>query len=571
MNLTNKIVCCALCIAAVAFSSCTRKAVPDPERHHVTSKTELYRFLDTLEREYERACMMRGREEWDRATGTNPSRPDSSGTMFKNIFDDTAAAAILTEWRAQSSSLADKPLARRLELWHRCFMGGRIETDPAINRLRDSVQRAVSCWTIQAGTAVVPLTRLSSALQSEKKQTVRKSIWEAQASLSGAIRPQLIRLIKAQNAAAQKAGFPNYISLFLYLRSIDEEWLLKTLTMIEEQTRGPVEEFVTAERKKLRFKKMGPWDIDFALRDNSSLPERFFPNDSVIATIQSFDSLIGFRTDTLPIHAAVMNIPNDGISVPVRIPADIMLAVSGNDGYETYAAAAREYGRALKHALTRVEYPIQKGYPWIPGARCPAFDDGLAKMHGAFTADSLWLMTYTKLKTRQVQHFLAGRQTPALLHLRMKLKDFALGYELYKNPDQDPGPPEYNLFRKFLVLETDSTDTTAADLWTAVNTGQIVNAIISDMASAQLQEALTSKFGEQKLQDSTIGAWITSHLYSMGETLEWAERMRNATGKSLEPGAYLRSLGIEPMHLITRESDETTPRENSDTIDRRNK
>jgi hypothetical protein len=71
------------------------------------------------------------------------------------------------------------------------------------------------------------------------------------------------------------------------------------------------------------------------------------------------------------------------------------------------------------------------------------------------------------------------------------------------------------------------------------------------MTATQLQEALSNKFGEEKISDPGVAAWMIDHLYAGGETLEWTERIRNATGKNLETGAYLRKLGIETSHLVT--------------------
>ena len=73
------------------------------------------------------------------------------------------------------------------------------------------------------------------------------------------------------------------------------------------------------------------------------------------------------------------------------------------------------------------------------------------------------------------------------------------------------------------------------------------------MTATQLQEALTNKFGEEKISNPSVAAWMIDHLYVGGETLEWTERIRNATGKGLETGAYLRKLGIETTHIITRQ------------------
>ena len=73
------------------------------------------------------------------------------------------------------------------------------------------------------------------------------------------------------------------------------------------------------------------------------------------------------------------------------------------------------------------------------------------------------------------------------------------------------------------------------------------------MIATQLQEALSDKFGDEKISDPGVAQWMIEHLYAGGETQEWTERIRNATGKSLETGAYLRKLGIELTRLITKE------------------
>ena len=48
---------------------------------------------------------------------------------------------------------------------------------------------------------------------------------------------------------------------------------------------------------------------------------------------------------------------------------------------------------------------------------------------------------------------------------------------------------------------------------------------------------------------------MNSHLYETGESTEWTERIRNATGKSLETGPYLRKLGIEQSRNLTTEEE----------------
>ena len=92
----------------------------------------------------------------------------------------------------------------------------------------------------------------------------------------------------------------------------------------------------------------------------------------------------------------------------------------------------------------------------------------------------------------------------------------------------------------------------AASIWYASYPCYYQNYILAAMTATQLQEALTNKFGDEKISDPEVAPWMIEHLYAGGETIEWTERIRNATGKNLETGAYLRKLGIETAPIITR-------------------
>jgi hypothetical protein len=48
---------------------------------------------------------------------------------------------------------------------------------------------------------------------------------------------------------------------------------------------------------------------------------------------------------------------------------------------------------------------------------------------------------------------------------------------------------------------------------------------------------------------------MVQHLYRDGESVEWTERIRRATGKSLETGAYLRKLSIDPRRSSEEETE----------------
>lgn len=549
----TRTVCAIIFLAmGIHLSSC-KTDPPRPAPPKVSSKDELIVYLDSLERRYEAACKEMGIANWNSYSKESPYNLDSAKAGLARVFLDSASRSIIEEWRSKANSLADKPLTRRLNLWHRCFIGGSIYADPEIAARENALQERITNFKFAHKGSPITRAGVSNTLRQEKKQKERRSLWRVTSQLSATTTGDLHKLIALRNEKARSFGFANYYSLALHLQAIDEPWLMKTLDLLEEKTREPFQKFILASKKKLRIKEMGPWDFDYALREGASLPGKYFPSDSVFAILHRFEKGIGFKVDSLPIKEVVMDIPYGGLSLAITIPTDSRFLVNPTKGKGFYSTAFHEYGHSLKAVQTNVPHAILKGYEWIPGAQCAAFEEGVADLHGEFTDDSLWLSTFTKAKPKEIEHYLESRGIPALYRLRRLLKDFAIEYELYKDPSQNAAALEREAFRKYLLVELDSTEAHqyAASIWYTSYPCYYQNYILAGMIATQLHEALSDKFGRRKSVDSTVAPWMINHLYASGESLEWTERIRNATGKSLETGAFLRKLRVDSLQSIT--------------------
>lgn len=539
----------------LALAACCLHLSCDRKEPTVTTKDELIGYLDTLEQRYEGACREIGLANWNSYAKEAPYDLDGAKASLSEIFLDTTAWYTIEEWRAKSGSLADDLLARRLELWRRSFLGGMIYSYPDIAKLENDLQQRITNFTLTIDGAPVTRAKINNLLRREKRQNNRKRLWSVTSLLSALTYDDLIRLIKMRNEKAVSLGFPHYYALALHLQAIDEGWLLGTLRSLEEHTRGPYEKALSVFTKKLRVKTIGPWDFDFALRESASLPDKYFPSNTVFDVIHRFQSDIGFHVDSLPIREVVRDIPYGGLSLAIHIPTDSRFLVNPTEGKGFFGVAFHEYGHSLKAVHTNVAYPILKGYEWIPGAQCAAYEEGVADLHAEFTDDSLWLALFTKAKPRELKRYVEARGIPALFRLRRLLKDFFIEYELYRNPGQDPVILERTMYKKYLLvdLEEDHQHQSGSSIWYTSYPCYFQNYILAAMIATQLQEALTDKFGDGKVKNPATARWIIDHLYAGGETLEWTDRIRNATGKSLETGAYLRKMGIVPSRYGTHD------------------
>jgi hypothetical protein len=549
-----------LIAAALFLGSCGKTQVPaetPKAQKDISVKDELFVFLDSLEIEYEKACIATGTANWNSYSGEAPYDLDSAKARFARIFLDSTARATVEEWRRKSGSLADQALARRLDMWHRCFIGGAIYADPGIAKLENQLQALITGFKFKHQGAPITRAQVNNRLRTEKDQKVRHSLWAVNAQLSGAAAAKLVELVKLRNAKAAEYGFTNYYSLSLQLQAIDEEWLVKTLNALEAQTRDALRGFIDNSTGEMRLRKFGPWDFDVSLKAAASIPDEYFPADSVFGVIHRFERAIGFEVDSLPIREVVRDIPYGGLSLAIRIPDDSRFLVNPTRGKGFYATAFHEYGHSLKAVHTAATLPILKGYEWVPGAQCAAYEEGVAELHAEFTEDTAWLGAYSEAPAKVLREYLAGRNLPSLYRLRRLMKDFFFEYEMYKDPDQDLALLEKAMFEKYLLVTPGEKDrhTFASSIWYTSYPCYYQNYILSAMIATQLQEALSDKFGRNKFSDPGVAAWMVQHLYRDGESVEWTERIRRATGKSLETGAYLRKLSIDPRRSSEEEAE----------------
>jgi peptidyl-dipeptidase A len=527
-------------VAMSVILSCSNK------KERVGTKDELVKYLDTLEQKYEYACVQTGIANWNMYSREGKSELDTAKNLFSKIFIDTLNKKIIEEWRGKSASLADKMLERRLEMWYRCFLGGSVYADEQIAELENKLQRKITNYKLYYDGNRITQAEIRNEIRKEPDQKKRKKLWLTVGQLSEAVKEDLVALVKLRNEKAKSLGFYNYYSLSLFLQTIKEDWLLETLTRLDESTREKFQESIESAKKKLKIKTFNAWDYNIALEKWSSIPDNYFPKDSVFNVLHRFHRGIGFNVDSLPIREKIQDIPFGGLNIGVKIPGDSRFLLNPIKGKAFYNVTFHEYGHALQITHTKVDFPVLKGYEWIPGASCAAYSEGVAAIQAEFVNDAEWLSAYTPASQDEIDKYIATRTFSDIYSLRNRLKDFYFEYEMYKNPDQDLDSLERALFQKYLLVELDENVPSryASSMLYVSYPCYYQNYILSDMIAAQVFEVVVSKFGEERLTNPDVSKWITSHLYTNGEVEEWQDRIINATGKSLETGAYLRKLKI---------------------------
>lgn len=536
-------------LSAIFILSCSREIKP-----RVESKDGLYLFLDTLEQRYEVACSKMELARWNAVTKEAPPDFISAREMLAQIFLDTSVRNIISEWRGRSGSLADKPLARRLELWHRAFIGGSIEYDDEIISAKINLVQKYSRIKIDVSGEELSGEEILGLLQTEKKSKKRKVYWQAYIQANSKYFDEYRKTVQLLNTKALAKGFPNYYSLVLYLNGIDEGKLLNTFEILKEIVSPPKEKPPSnSKRKHKSTKTNAPWDVEYYSQMAKQLPEKYFRADSLIATMNRYFDSTGFSPDSIRILSRAKNNQITDDCFRVAIPKDIRITFPLLSGQQNYANVFAIYAYGSKAAFTRVDFPILKSYTIVPGTFSPVYDDGIARMMHDLLFDSLWLRTFTKVKEKELRQFYSKRNEPQVVKLIQEMKNFETEYEFFKNPILNTDSLERSMIEKYYDIRIDSGTSTPFEInpMFVAKPGTFYKTIVTKLIAAQLEEALFNKFGARKHTDSLVAVWMIDHLFSSGEKIEWQERMRNATGKSVDPGPFLRKIGIEHSTLLS--------------------
>jgi hypothetical protein len=531
----------AIILLAVLFllPSCRKE-----EKFVVSSKNELYIFLDTLELRYEKAYSSVQLALLHQAGLSDSAVTDSGWSEAAKIFLDTSVYNTILKWHNRSGSLADEELGRRLNLWYRTCLGGRIFFDPAINPLREKLYNNYK-QNLKISES------LTASLKKEKNQSRRKEIYNRITHQQSELIPEYIKLVKLYNKKVKELGFPNYYSFLLYLDDVNEMWLLQTIKNLEKHSRAVFYSMLDAAKKKYKTPKPGPWDLNQIYGSYPELSARYFSADSFLDNIRQFTASIGVPIESLSIKIIKKKSISSRCFV-ISIPDDIQLTIGNQSGMEPFQECLHALGEAFRAATIEVKYPILKGYNFIPGAVPASFHEGVTNVFQEFLDDSSRLAKIHGIREKHLRDYLTSRSASDLYNMRLLIKEFFVEYELYKDPDQDLDTLASVAYNKYLSdTSADNIDLRfAPTLQEICFNGTYHTTILRDLISAQLYEALLNKFGSDSTFKPETAAWLINSINRNGELLEWDDRIRSATGKSVEPGAFLRKLRLEHTNLL---------------------
>ncbi|OFX22752.1 MAG: hypothetical protein A2041_03650 [Bacteroidetes bacterium GWA2_31_9b] len=476
-------------------------------------KTELEKFLNRIEIQYEQISIELGTAYWNFYSGEAEADLVAPKNKYYDLLTNDTLNSYIDTWYPKRSEVKDTLLRRRIEVWHNTLLSAKVEYDAEIMKLRNELEEMLK-------------------------------VTDDNNNNTDDFSTKMLTLIKLRNKKAQELGFDNYVHLSFDNNGLGYTWFTNFVEKLDKET---LESYKTLVEKTKAEKQISEFDQRNAFQyigmfyANNTPPE---PEKNNIDLVKESLANIGIDYTNLPAKLVEKQLPAGvgGQGIMLNIPYDFRAVMTlGMD----ISVWMHEMGHGLHGLYNSINSPILEGYEWIPGNGAPAFSEGMAETSAGFTRNDEWLKKYTSLTDEDIKKRQEIMNTYAPAFIRYHLSNFVKEMELYLYPEKSYEEIQTEVAKKYMLIETDKIRT--QDLKNIIYVSYplyLQNYLIADIVACQIHQTLEEKFGSNYAFNKEVGSYL-QQFYIGGEYYTWQQRMVNGTGKELDVDSYLKFYHIK--------------------------
>jgi oligoendopeptidase F len=338
--------------------------------------------------------------------------------------------------------------------------------------------------------------------------------------LSQLVEKDVKDLILRRNHVAQEMGYEHFGDLGLMLQGLSRTQLSDWFSSIIQKTESIYQSFLSEAAERLNQTSLYPQDLSYAVTQFKSLPDEYFSSNKLSKSIHWLADHIMLTEALARVRIDFVDIPFQGLCVTIHVPDDIRILINPSNGQSYYSTFFHEIGHAMHSSFITQPYHLFRDEP---GPFC----EGMAETMARFVDDPYWLLNWANLPEE------IAKQNKSISQAEFE-------WRMYAEPEADL----LNVFQtiKGDYLKVPSSETLAwADnsYWTSYPF-YVQNYVIAEMIASQTHLALRKFFG-QSIQASS-GAWLAQNYWNSGGSIEWSEKILQATGATLSADELILEL-----------------------------
>ncbi len=484
----------------------------------INDEKSLRAYLDEKNALYEKLIVDLGEEYWKYYANEPGYELKGPKNAIARFFSDPTFTGEINRWYRDRQSIRDTMLSREIFLWHNLVVACGITLNEEVRTLQTRIEDSITA-------------RMTSG---------KKDQW-------GAIDSLTLKLMLLRNEYSRKAGFRDFGDASLDLSFMNAADFYRVVGVIDSMTLEPYRRLVAdykSEKAAGEFTRRGFYTLFMRYMmatENDQVP----PDSNRYYMVKTLAG-IGIDFSKLPITTFIdkpLPPPVGGQGIAVRIPDDFRIVVIPE---LPFSARMHEIGHGLQAMFTTIGSPVLKGYEWLLGGLSPTYGEGMADVMRRFVSNPEWMMTCKKISADSIKQWRIEAEKYFPVYMRSFLAQFMVEMELYKNPAQNMEELENRMYQKYLLIEKPFkrmgplTDNMIISYPVYMH-----NYLFSEIIAWQVHDALRKKFGKDYPFRTETGAFLKTKLYRDGEYYNWREKLKNATGRTLDVEGFLKAkMGI---------------------------
>ena len=462
-----------------------------------------------------------------------------------------------------TASISDPLLLRQAVLLQDKFrLNQNLENKERIIHLQTQITTSYNSFRAKINGKSYNDNQLRQILEGETDNTLRQKAWEASKQIGREVAEAIIELVRLRNDNARHSGYPDYYSMALSCKEMDEAKLFATLNSLKELTDGAFANLKRdfdahlAARFHLEPENLYPWHYGDPFFQTppahaSVNINHFFSNADIEKLTQR--TFVGCGMEIEDILAQSDLYPKENkcqhayCTMIDPTCKDIRVLCNVNNTEQWASVMLHEFGHGVydKYIDANLPYLLQ-------GPAHTLATEAIAMLLDPLTKNSGWLVDIANAPVDEVKAItdkLTWQKTAThLVFLRWGLTMVYFERELYRDPEQDLNCLWWDQVEKFQLLRRPpdrNQPDWAAKIHIALAPVYYQNYLYGQMVAAQLARYISGHVGNGKLYaNPDLGPYLIEHYFRPGRRFLWNELLEKATGEALNPENYARSLDI---------------------------
>ncbi len=441
--------------------------------------------------------------------------------QFQDIVEEYLNTTSNTEFR------------RLLLVLDRAIRLAKVESNQEVYAIRSRIEQAIGSYEISIGGKKAVRNEVRQILRFADDPKLRLAAFHCFDELSRSVEKDVKEMVVQRNSIARQMGYSHFGELGLALQGLSRDQLKEWFTAIVGSTASIYQSYLEDSARRLNQPALHLQDLAYTFYKFNSLPDEYFPSKKLSEAIFWLGERIRITEALARVRIDHADIPFQGICVTIHVPDDIRILVDTAESQADYGLFFHEVGHAMHSSYIYQPYHLFRDEP---GPFC----EGMAQTMARFADDPEFLVSFANVPEPLLRTNSRMWRASNIYHMLTLITQAEFEWQMYSNPETDLLDAWRTIQSEYLRVPAQDSLAWANNMYWASYPFYIQNYLVAEMIASQTHHTLNKTFGHSIHADA--GDWLGRNYWNPGGSVEWSEKIANATGAELSTDQLILEL-----------------------------